>query len=107
MLTASRAAAATAAPPADPPHVAAASQDVRSRDPTYQNGITRPSTRAPSARASSEDPAGSRSRIGLTKTATANSTPTMTPTTVAVMTASVVSITFPFLAVLDFLAMLT
>ena len=74
----------------------------------YQNGITRPSTRPPSARASSEDPAGSRSRIGLTKTATANSTPTMRPATVAVMTASAANMKLtPFLALLDFLAVLT
>ena len=62
----------------------------------YQNGITRPSTRAPSALPSIQAPMGSRRSIGPTKTATANSTPTMTPTTVAVMTASVVSTGLPF-----------
>jgi hypothetical protein len=59
----------------------------------YQNGITRPSTRAPSALASIQDPMGSRRSIGPTKTATANSTPTITPTMVAVTTASVVTMT--------------
>jgi hypothetical protein len=39
---------------------------------------------------------GSRRWIGLKMTATANSTPTMTPVTVAVMTASVVIMTLPF-----------
>ena len=92
-LTTSRAAAATAAPPADPPQVTVASQAVRSSEPMHQNGITRPGTRAPSARASSAVPAGRRSMTGLTKTATANSTPAMTPTTVAVITASVASMT--------------
>src|SRR5580700_3860908 len=98
-LTTSRAAAATAVSPAVPPHLAAASQAVSSRDPMYQNGITRPSTRAPSALASIQGPTGSRRSIGPTKT--------MTPTTVAVMTASVVIMTTPFLALLDFLALLT
>src|ERR1700734_854221 len=106
-LTTSRPAAATAASPASAPHLAAASQAVRSRDPMYQNGITRPSTRAPTALASIQGPTGSRRNIGPTKTATANSTPTMTPTTVAVMTARVVFMTTPFLALLDFLAVLT
>src|SRR5215472_13403932 len=106
-LMTSRAAAATAASPAGPPHLAAASQAVRSRDPMYQNGITRPSTRPPAAVASIQDPTGSRRWIGLTKTATANSTPTMTPTTVAVMTASVAIMIVSFLALLDFLALLT
>ena len=73
----------------------------------YQNGITRPSTLAPSALASIQDPTGSRRSIGPAKTATENSTPTMTPTTVAVMTASVVSMATSFLALLDFLAVLT
>ena len=44
----------------------------------YEHGITRPSTRAPSALASIQGPTGSRRSIGPTKTATANSTPTMT-----------------------------
>src|ERR1700733_11968023 len=102
-LTASSAAAVVAAPApvADLPQVAAASPAVRASDPTYQNGITRPRTRAPSARASSAGPAGSRSNIGLMKTATANSTPTMRPTTVVVTTASAVSITFLLLTLLD------
>src|SRR5580693_4431091 len=107
-LTASSAAAAMAAPApvADRSQVAAASPAVRISDPTYQNGITRPRTRPPSARAWSAAPAGRRSSIGLTKTATANSTPTMMPTTVALMTASAVSMALLHLATLDFLALL-
>ena len=54
----------------------------------YQNGITRPSTRAPSLRAARPAAPGSRSKIGLTNTATANSTPTISPTATTVTTAS-------------------
>ena len=71
----------------DVPHVTAARAAVRISEPTYQNGIRRPSMRPPSARAARDAPTGRRNRIGLRTKATANSTPTMRPTTVAVTTA--------------------
>src|SRR5689334_5491859 len=96
-LTTSRMPAATAATAAGLPQTVAASAIVRISDATYQNGITRPSTRPPSARAASDAPDGSRRKMGLTKTATANSTPTMSPQTVAATTASVWTTTAPLM----------
>ncbi len=90
-LTTSSAAAAMAAPVARPPGAAAATAAVRISEPKYQNGITRPRTRPPSALASIDGPAGSRWKIGFTKTAIPNSTPTMMPKTVVVTMASAVN----------------
>src|SRR5699024_5919615 len=90
------------------PHAETARAPTRTSEPTYQTGITRPSIRAPCARPASPASVGKRRRIGLTTRATASSTPTMRPTTVAAMTASTTSIRaqLPYLALLDFLALL-
>ena len=91
------------------PHTSAARTAVSAREAMYQNGIARPSTRPPSARAASDASAGRRNSIGLTTTATANSTPTMRPTTVAVTTARTDVMARPLfdLATLEFLALLS
>ncbi len=87
------AAAATGAPA--PPQATAAQSAPSSVEPMYQNGMTRPSTRAPSLWAATLLSSGSRSTIGLKNTATANSTPTITPTTTSVTAANAFCMTPP------------
>lgn len=76
-------------------HPAMAQTATRTGEVMYQTGITAPSSRAPWVRPCRPLSPGRPSRIGVTKKATENSTPTITPTTTVVKTSSALSMTTP------------
>ena len=69
-------------------HPAMAQTATRTGEVMYQTGITAPSSRAPWVRPCRPLSPGRPSRIGVTKKATENSTPTITPTTTVVKTSA-------------------